>query len=81
MDFSAVGKASTEAKRFLARLGLDQNFVKRIAIAMYEGEMNIAIHGGGGDAPDCRALAEDIVKGEAKLDDCIVRLRKINAEL
>ncbi|MDX9828256.1 MAG: ATP-binding protein [Spirochaetia bacterium] len=50
MDFSAAGKASTEAKRFLARLGLDQNFVKRIAIAMYEGEMNIAIHGGGGEA-------------------------------
>lgn len=48
MDFSAAGKASTEAKRFLARLGLDQTFVKRIAIAMYEGEMNIAIHGGGG---------------------------------
>ncbi len=50
MDFSAAGKASTEAKRFLARLGLDQNLVKRIAIAMYEGEMNIAIHGGGGSA-------------------------------
>lgn len=50
MDFSAAGKASTEAKHFLARLGLDQNLVKRIAIAMYEGEMNIAIHGGGGSA-------------------------------
>ena len=50
MDFSAAGKASTEAKRFLARLGLDQNLVKRIAIAMYEGEMNMAIHGGGGGA-------------------------------
>ncbi len=50
MDFSAAGKASAEAKRFLARLGLDQNLVKRIAIAMYEGEMNIAIHGGGGGA-------------------------------
>ena len=48
MDFSAAGKASTEVKRLLARLGLGQDLVKRIAIAMYEGEMNIAIHGGGG---------------------------------
>jgi len=50
MDFSAAGKASTEVKRLLARLGLGQELVKRIAIAMYEGEMNIAIHGGGGMA-------------------------------
>lgn len=34
----------------MARLGLDQALVKRIVIAMYEGEMNIAIHGGGGTA-------------------------------
>jgi anti-sigma regulatory factor (Ser/Thr protein kinase) len=50
MDFSAAGKASTEVKRLLARLGLNQDLVKRIAVAMYEGEMNIAIHGGGGSA-------------------------------
>ncbi|HWR12526.1 MAG TPA: ATP-binding protein [Rectinemataceae bacterium] len=50
MDFSAAGKASTEVKRLLARLGLNADLVKRIAIAMYEGEMNIAIHGGGGAA-------------------------------
>ena len=50
MDFSAAGKASTEVKRLLGRLGFDQGLVKRIAVAMYEGEMNIAIHGGGGRA-------------------------------
>jgi len=26
--------------------------------------------------PDCRSLAEDIVKGKAKLDDCIVRMKQ-----
>lgn len=32
-------------------------------------------------APDCRAFAEDIVKGDAKIDDCIVRMKqKIVAE-
>ncbi|MCE5256760.1 MAG: ATP-binding protein [Spirochaetaceae bacterium] len=50
MDFSAAGKASAEVKKLLARLGIEQGLVKRIAIAMYEGEMNIAIHGGGGTA-------------------------------
>jgi len=50
MDFSAAGKASTDVKRLLARLGLDQDLVKRIAVSMYEGEMNVAIHGGGGKA-------------------------------
>ncbi|MCE1195588.1 ATP-binding protein [bacterium] len=50
MDFSAAGKASTDVKKTLAQLGLDRDLVKRIAVAMYEGEMNIAIHGGGGTA-------------------------------
>ena len=27
-------------------------------------------------APTCQALAEDIVKGEASPDDCIIRLRQ-----
>ena len=48
MDFQAAGKASTEVKRLLSRLGLGAEFIKRIVVAMYEGEMNIAIHGGGG---------------------------------
>ena len=60
MDFSAAGKASTEVKRLLARLGLGQDLVKRIAIAMYEGEMNVAIHGGGGTA--AMELAPDKVE-------------------
>jgi len=50
MDFAAAGKASAEVKKLLARLGIEQGTVKRIVIAMYEGEMNIAIHGGGGTA-------------------------------
>lgn len=60
MDFSAAGKASTEVKRLLARLGMNQDLVKRIAIAMYEGEMNIAIHGGGGIAE--MELTPDVVE-------------------
>jgi serine/threonine-protein kinase RsbT len=50
LDFSAAGKASTDMKRRLTQLGLPPALIKRVAIAMYEAEMNIAIHGGGGRA-------------------------------
>ena len=32
-------------------------------------------------APTCRALAEDIVNGEASIDDCIIKLRRKLAEI
>lgn len=32
-------------------------------------------------APDCSALAEDIVKGGAKIDDCIVRMKEKSAKI
>jgi len=32
-------------------------------------------------APDCRALAEDIVKGRAKTDDCIVRIKEKSVKI
>ena len=50
LDFSAAGKASTDMKHRLTQLGLPPTIIKRIAIAMYEAEMNIAIHGGRGRA-------------------------------
>ncbi|HEY9053500.1 MAG TPA: ATP-binding protein [Rectinemataceae bacterium] len=65
MDFLAAGKASSEVKRLLARLGLGQDFVKRVSIAMYEGEMNVAIHGGGGEA----VLDLDSERVEIRLED------------
>ncbi|MEN6509852.1 Anti-sigma regulator [uncultured spirochete] len=50
LDFSAAGKASTDMKHRLTQLGLPPALIKRVAIAMYEAEMNIAIHGDGGRA-------------------------------
>ena len=32
-------------------------------------------------APTCRAHAEDVVKGESKLDDCVIRMREVLREL
>lgn len=47
-DFLKAGKASAELKRLLGRLGVAPGIVKRAVVALYEGEMNMAIHAGGG---------------------------------
>ncbi len=47
-DFSQAGRASAELKRILASIGVDPRIVKRAAVAMYEAEMNMVIHAGGG---------------------------------
>ena len=49
-DFSSCGTASEEVKRRLKQLGIAPQTVRRIAIAMYEGEVNMVIHAGGGKA-------------------------------
>ncbi|MPL67772.1 Electron transport complex subunit RsxB [bioreactor metagenome] len=58
---------------------LDRDLEKALAMAERLEELAASLPGldcGACGAPDCRALAEDIVKGEAELDDCIVRLRR-----
>jgi anti-sigma regulatory factor (Ser/Thr protein kinase) len=49
-DLSLAGRASTEVKRALGRLGIDPVEIKRVAVAMYEAEINMVIHAGGGTA-------------------------------
>lgn len=47
-DFTRAGAASSDVKGVLKKLGLPPNVVRKVAIAMYEGEINMVIHGGGG---------------------------------
>jgi anti-sigma regulatory factor (Ser/Thr protein kinase) len=47
-DFSLAGRASSELKRVLGRLGIGPEVIRRASIAMYEGEINMVIHAGGG---------------------------------
>ena len=47
-DFAAAGTASSEVKRALKQLGMPSGLVKRAAICMYEGEINMVIHADGG---------------------------------
>ena len=37
-------------KHKLKKLGYEPDAIRRVAIAMYEGEINLVIHGGGGEA-------------------------------
>ena len=47
-DFSCAGEASGKIKRTLKDLGLDAATVRNVAIAVYEGEINMVIHANGG---------------------------------
>ncbi|NCA66460.1 MAG: anti-sigma regulatory factor [Clostridia bacterium] len=52
-NFASAGTASDEIKKHLKQLGIRSEDVRRVAISMYEGEINMVIHAGGG-----RALAD-----------------------
>ena len=43
-DFENAGKASSQIKRALQRLGVLPSVVRRVAVAVYEAEMNLVIH-------------------------------------
>lgn len=49
-DFTRAGEASSMVKRKLKQLGYHPDAIRRVAIAMYEGEINMVIHAGGGVA-------------------------------
>lgn len=49
-NFTAAGQASTQLKKNLRQLGLPAEVIRRVSIAMYEGEINMVIHAGGGRA-------------------------------
>jgi anti-sigma regulatory factor (Ser/Thr protein kinase) len=69
-DFTRAGRASSQIKQTLNRLGVDPRIVRRVAIISYEAEMNIVIHSSGGGSlvaevsPDRIAvLASDLGPG------------------
>lgn len=47
-DFTRAGEASSSMKNKLKQLGLDSDVIRKVAIAMYEGEINMVIHADGG---------------------------------
>ena len=64
-DFTSAGQASVMVKRNLRQLGISPEIIRRVSIAMYEGEINMVIHAGGGVA-EVR-VSEELI--EIILDD------------
>lgn len=59
-DFTSAGQASVQVKKNLRRLGISPEIIRQVSIAMYEGEINMVIHAGGGTA--------DVVVSEDKIE-------------
>ncbi len=59
-DFTSAGHASVMVKKNLRQLGLPPEKIRQVSIAMYEGEINMVIHAGGGVADV--SVTEDYVE-------------------
>ncbi len=49
-NFTSAGQASVQVKKILRQLGVPSDTIRRVSIAMYEGEINMVIHAYGGKA-------------------------------
>lgn len=43
-DFARAGWASSQVKKVLKQLNVDQNVIKRVVVALYEAEVNVVAH-------------------------------------
>ena len=59
-DFTSAGQASVQVKKMLRQLDFDADTIRRVSVAMYEGEINMVIHANGG--------AADIVVWDEKIE-------------
>ena len=68
-NFTSAGEASVQVKRMLRQMGFHPDLIRRISVAMYEGEINMVIHAKGGDAdvyvtPECiTVILKDVGPG------------------
>ena len=49
-NFTSAGEASTKVKRNLRQMGFSPETIRKVSVAMYEGEINMVIHAKGGVA-------------------------------
>ena len=73
-DFTRAGEASSSVKNKLKKMGLDSNTIRKVSIAMYEGETNMVIHADGGtitveiSSEKIRMILADTGPGIADID-------------
>jgi len=49
-SFTSAGEASVKVKKSLRQMGFDPEIIRKVSVAMYEGEINMVIHAQGGRA-------------------------------
>ncbi len=59
-NFSSAGEASVAVKKKLRQLGISPEIIRKVSIAMYEGEINMVIHANGGVA-DVTVTDDEII--------------------
>ena len=62
-DFTSAGQASVQIKKDLRQLGISPDIIRRVSIAVYEGEINMVIHANGGtvDVKVCEDYIEMVL--------------------
>ena len=76
-DFTSAGQASVMVKKNLRQLGISPEIIRRVSIAMYEGEINMVIHAGGGvaevrvDEDSIKIILEDHGPGIKDIDQAM----------
>ncbi len=58
-NFTSAGEASVRIKKMLREMGFSSEVIRRVSVAMYEGEINMVIHANGGTA-DVNVSADKI---------------------
>ena len=58
-NFTSAGEASVKIKKNLRDMGFSPDVIRRVSVAMYEGEINMVIHADGGVA-DVNVYADKI---------------------
>ncbi|NMB42666.1 MAG: anti-sigma regulatory factor [Clostridiales bacterium] len=64
-DFARAGDAASDVKRVLKQMNVKPDIVRKVAIALYEGEINMVIHSLGGKI-DVYIMPDEILM---KLED------------
>ena len=49
-NFTSAGEASVKVKKSLRQMGFEPEIIRKVSVAMYEGEINMVIHAQGGKA-------------------------------
>ena len=76
-NFSRAGNASSEVKKILKQLNINPKIIKRIVVALYEGEVNIVAHAFNGvitvdiDTEKIRILLKDCGPGIPDIDQAM----------